>query len=457
MKTERDHKRASHLRRLGPRTEAALMAFIATTLIFFSTYLLHKKSVASLEEEIKIGLKSNVEAAATTIDGDAHVLFNASTDPEDSLYTVKKAPLEAIRLGAKDIRYIYTNILDQDTVRFVINPSPQNDGAMPPQLMDVYHDPSEALVEALTYQRVTVSEVYKDQWGTFISAYAPFKNSKGEFIGTLGMDLELDNFYKRLEPINVAFEKTVIIILFIGLVIGLFIWYIRKHTESLLWKQELSDVKLQGVKEHLKETYLENIALLTKIEKTIAQRNQTYTFLPVKFQSWIQHVIDYQRSKIDLEKPSLTDFALYDFVEELKRNTEELVIQINNKINTELLLCGAPLPLYVDSVVRLIHFVGKESNGKAIHLNMNQISEGIHHEVLQIEICISGNESFEGKMRAVLHPKITASNLEFDDAKFNMFIAIKELEQYECTVDSFSNKSFSGLRIQLKLFKSKES
>ena len=252
-----------------------LTAFIAIALIFFSTYLVHVKSMESLVEEIKIGLKSNVMSAATTIDGYLHTSFDASTVRKDSVYIAQIMPLENIRINAKDIRYIYTNILVDEKVYFILNPSPQNDNDgdgepdLAPALMEVYDDPSPALVKALKENVSTVSDVYEDKWGVFISAYAPFYNKSGELVGTLGMDLELNNFYERLQPIKIAFEKTVLIIIFIGVIIGLLIWYIRIHAQVLLGYKETSYLRIKQANLEKEEAYRESITIMEKIDQRL--------------------------------------------------------------------------------------------------------------------------------------------------------------------------------------------
>ena len=42
------------------------------------------------------------------------------------------------------------------------------------------------------------------------------------------MDLELSGFYQRLEKINIVFEKATITIIFLGLVVGLTVWFMRR-------------------------------------------------------------------------------------------------------------------------------------------------------------------------------------------------------------------------------------
>lgn len=220
--------------------EAVLASLVFIGLLGFSTYMIYQKSLNALEQEIKIGLMSNVRASASTLSGETHQTITADTRRDDAHYVALAAQLERIRQASQDVRYIYTTVLAQDRVLFVVNPSPQNDNDgdgqpdLPPALMQVYDNAPAELVTALREQRAGVSQLpYRDEWGVFISAYAPFYDRQGEFRGVLAMDLELSSFYQRLAALNLVFRKAIVIIFFLGLVGGLAMWWMRRSSQQV--------------------------------------------------------------------------------------------------------------------------------------------------------------------------------------------------------------------------------
>lgn len=228
--------------------QSVLCGTIFVVLLGTTINLLYKKSIDALEEQIKIGLISSVSASAATLDGQLHASFNEQTTVSDLGYQNAANQMERIRKATPNIRYIYTCILKNGVVYFMVNPSPQNDANgdgipdTPPALMTPYTDAPQELKKALQERIImTSSEPYKDQWGTFISGYAPFNDHHGEFVGVLAMDLELSHFYTRLMPINRVFDKAKIIVVFLGLVFGLTVWWIRRshlnHLNSNLDKE----------------------------------------------------------------------------------------------------------------------------------------------------------------------------------------------------------------------------
>ncbi|AWB66580.1 histidine kinase [Saccharobesus litoralis] len=268
------------MKTLKHKKTRVLLEAIGVTLVFIallgsSTFLVYSKSLSTLDQEIKIGLLSNVKSAASRIDGDLHKTFTRDTPRDDPQYLSQAQPLEAVRQASKDVRYIYTNILQGDKVYFVVNPSPQNDGDgdgqpdLAPALMDPYPDYSEELMQALTLGKAFVNELpYTDVWGTFISAYAPFYDSQGQQVGTLGMDLELSGFYQRLEKINIVFEKATITIVFLGLVVGLAVWFMRRSAINEL--ENFTSLK-QQVK-HQQKTDKLSAQLYLDMQKNLTER-----------------------------------------------------------------------------------------------------------------------------------------------------------------------------------------
>lgn len=204
-----------------------------------ATYL-YFQAVDAVKAEIKEGIQRSTASVAAMINGDEHEKFNDKSQKFDPGYLNYVAPLERARQASKYVPYIYTNILKDDKVYFIVNPSPQldlnNDGFPDdaPDLMDSYDAPSQSLLTALTEQKEMVdSEPYTDQWGTFISAYTPIYNSRGDFVGTLGMDLDFSGFEKRLMPTKNAFKTAAITGVVMAILVGVTVWFNRRTVKML--------------------------------------------------------------------------------------------------------------------------------------------------------------------------------------------------------------------------------
>ncbi|MFZ3044586.1 MAG: hypothetical protein WA151_01625 [Desulfatirhabdiaceae bacterium] len=258
---------------MRPVFEGLAIGFFSLVAMSICIYFIYVRALYALQEEIKEGLIRNVSAVATTIDGDLHKNFRSPSQKNDPEYTDYLKKLEAIRQASKYVRYLYTNILVDEKVHFIANPSPQNDNdgdGKPdeaPQLMEPYPDAGEALLTALREKKASVDrDPYTDKWGTFYSAYAPFFDSKGNFEGTIGMDLELAGFNERLEPIKVSTKRAFIAALALAVLFGTAVWFFRRLAVQLLDSRMKMTIQLIEARKISQEAvaltcnYLQNIS-----------------------------------------------------------------------------------------------------------------------------------------------------------------------------------------------------
>jgi len=137
--------------------------------------------------------------------------------------------------------------------------------------MDPYPDAGLALRDALRFQKPAVDkEPYTDAWGTFYSAYAPFKDSRGKFVGTLGMDLELVTLKARLVPIGIAAQRAALTSDILAILFGAAVWFFRSRNRILEEQRglaigEKSKVELERLQER-SSSAIQLEAIATKME-----------------------------------------------------------------------------------------------------------------------------------------------------------------------------------------------
>ena len=260
-----------------PAIEGILFTLAWLTLTNITIYFIYVRAVEAVKEQIREGLLRNVSAAATMIDGDQHKLFTSKAFKNDQGYVNLITRLERVRKASSDVKYAYTNIIKGDKVYFIANGSPQGDNDKDgrpdeaPQLMDPYPDAGLALRDALRFQKPAVDkEPYTDDWGTFYSAYAPFKDSRGKFVGTLGMDLELVTLKARLVPIGVAAQRAALTSDILAILFGAAVWFFRSRNRILEEQRglaigEKSKVELERIQER-SSSAIQLEAIATKME-----------------------------------------------------------------------------------------------------------------------------------------------------------------------------------------------
>jgi len=311
----------------SPAAQGALFAIIFIAVTNVTIFFIYVRSVEAVKAEIREGLVRNVSAAATTLDGDQHKLFKSKASIADPAYIDLTGKLELLRKASKDIRYLYTNVIDgSGNVFFVVNGSPQNDNNKDgrpddaPQLMDPYPDAGQALVKALTERKPTVdSEPYTDAWGTFYSAYAPFYDSNGSFVGTLGMDLELVALKARLAPIGVAAQRAAFTSSILAVLFGTSVWYFRRTQKRLVKRRLQAETNLQVITDgRAQEREASAMQLAAVAEKfgnghsvSVEESNSEYVV------GYGQALQEYAKSRLRCNSKIMKNIAIKPFFESL--------------------------------------------------------------------------------------------------------------------------------------------
>lgn len=123
--------------------------------------------------------------------GDHHGLI-ASEDENTEAYSRVVNTLRRIRDDSTDIHFVYT-IRKGENGEVVFIADAEESEADKSHLGDVYEDAPELLKEAVgnLAKPVVEADFVEDQWGTFLSAYAPIYAPDGKFDGVLGVDISL--------------------------------------------------------------------------------------------------------------------------------------------------------------------------------------------------------------------------------------------------------------------------
>ncbi|ADK16395.1 MULTISPECIES: methyl-accepting chemotaxis protein [Clostridium] len=143
----------------------------------------------------------------------------------------------------KDIKNFYVYIeKDNETAQFLIDASPD-----PADYLESY-EMQGGMISAFDGSIAVDSEPSSDKWGTYMSAYAPIKNSSGQVIAAIGVDEDVSTF----ENIKKLFFYLSILQVIIAVIISLVsVWLFSKKLkynigiiESKL--VDMSEGNLQG-------------------------------------------------------------------------------------------------------------------------------------------------------------------------------------------------------------------
>lgn len=170
----------------------ALITSIAVTCVMFFTLR------AQMLESIRSGLRATVAIAALQIDGDAHATLKTIDDMKTEDYQRLRQGLQDQMHSDSMIDTLYTMRPTSDgKIEFVLDSTADKDD--PDKIGDIYLNPGPVLADnfATMKEPMVETSVYQDEFGTFLSGYAPFYRSDGQREGILAIDIPADFIQKQ--------------------------------------------------------------------------------------------------------------------------------------------------------------------------------------------------------------------------------------------------------------------
>lgn len=132
------------------------------------------------QEVIKVA-----SVASLLIDGDKHQTLKTAKDQSSDTYNEIKSVLQNIQKES-GATFVYTLVKNgDDKTSFIVDAAEEN----PSNLGDEY-DYLPAMEEAFNGKASANSDVVTDEWGTFLTGYAPIKNSEGAIIAIVAIDID---------------------------------------------------------------------------------------------------------------------------------------------------------------------------------------------------------------------------------------------------------------------------
>jgi len=172
-------------------TAFTIVALVSLGILGAVTYFNYRNQV---REDIRQRLLNIVSITAIQQDGDLHAALQTAEDNQTEVYQQMVAVNDAILATDPDLEYVYTMRLNEaGQIEFVLDSGVGEDY----ERVDVgyvYEDASQLLTKnfATLNHPIVEEEFYSDEWGTFLSAYAPIYKQDGTVDGIVGVDITAD-------------------------------------------------------------------------------------------------------------------------------------------------------------------------------------------------------------------------------------------------------------------------
>lgn len=158
---------------------------------------LYVETQTAVKEATRDELKTLAAVVATQIDGDTLAALQIGDESSPAFIAIRDQ-LYAMEQSNPDIAYIYTMRRVNNTVQFIVDAEYGMDTpGENAYIGDNYPAPTAEMLQGFTGNTVE-NEFATDQWGTTLSGYAPVRNSQGEVVGIVGVDMSEDRVLNRM-------------------------------------------------------------------------------------------------------------------------------------------------------------------------------------------------------------------------------------------------------------------
>jgi methyl-accepting chemotaxis protein len=148
---------------------------------------------------------------------------------DSSEFLALKGKMQEMRSLSPNVVNLYTMRREGDTWIFLVDDAADE----PAKIGQVYQEPEPELFEAVNGPRVS-DNIYTDEFGTFLSAYAPLKDSAVQSTVIVGADIEAKQVIHREHFIgNTIYVIMGIAVILAGVIIGIFSMTIIRDIRKL--------------------------------------------------------------------------------------------------------------------------------------------------------------------------------------------------------------------------------
>lgn len=282
--------------------EVGIMAIIAITFLSVNYFIF-----SNVEKDLKVSAEKCIEELNQSIDGNKLAKIIDSKAEDSAEYTEVLNSMRSAK--AKSIaKNFYTLIkVDDKNAQFLVDVS-----VNPSDFLDNYE--MDHFMKKAFDGNVSISDIYQDEYGTFISAYIPVKDSNGTVIAISGVDIDSEVFVNIKQSMLQAIVIT-IALLSVGILIFVFLFFKRFGNNIL---------KIQNALEKMSTgDFTESITLHTKDE--IEDIANSVSKVQNSLRLLISNIYDNSHS-IDtvVETVQMNLKSLDTNVEEVSATTEEL-------------------------------------------------------------------------------------------------------------------------------------
>jgi signal transduction histidine kinase/ActR/RegA family two-component response regulator len=215
-------------------------------------YMWHAAREAQLDA-VRTELMQLARVAATLVDGDRHRLLRSQAQAGNPDHLALLAPLVEFHKATSDIIYVYTAVLENKRIYYVLGTDylyrVDGDSETPDPIMSPHDTLDPTLRRALEHHEVAVNEEpVQEAVRSYMSAYAPFNDSQGRFVGVIGVDMWVRDFDARIAAIRRAGIAAVAAVAMLSVLTGCVVYGLSRTASRARRRDRIIQARLAEAK-----------------------------------------------------------------------------------------------------------------------------------------------------------------------------------------------------------------
>jgi GAF domain-containing protein/HAMP domain-containing protein len=206
-------------RRLSLRAKLIIgFSLIAAFVSLTTAFAVYSATQSQILENFRRRVLTAAVITALQQNGDDFEKIASASDP---LYEELRLQNLQIRNSDPDFIFVYTMRKDSQGIYFVVDGN-EVDAEGFSAYGERYLEPSPLLVENFDTMVTPIaeSEIYTDEYGTFLSAYAPIFSSDGRQVGVVGVDITADTIIQEQRQIIIQSTVIFLVVFVLGTILG---------------------------------------------------------------------------------------------------------------------------------------------------------------------------------------------------------------------------------------------
>ena len=176
------------------------------------------RAMDNLMRSLQSRLQNSAALLSETLDARDLDVVRTATDVDQAAYRDALEKVRRVRRTNPDIAFLYVmRRADDGAVQFVVDSDETEAQAQPGK---IYADVVPEMLAGF-HQPVVDDELYEDEWGVFLSGYAPLRNGGGRYL--VGIDMRADQVRHNLRELRLTGLASLFASLLLALLFALYL------------------------------------------------------------------------------------------------------------------------------------------------------------------------------------------------------------------------------------------